>query len=317
MTILVTGSTGFIGRALIHYLIEKTNYEVRAASRTVETEPMQGVKYVALPSIGPHAKFESLLNGVKVVIHLAARVHVTSNQVRDPMAAFREVNTEGTLALARQAVNVGVKRFIFVSSIKVNGTQSMTGSAYRYNDIPSPRDPYGISKCEAEAGLRVIGDTTDLEVVIVRPPLVYGPHVKANFASLMRAICLGLPLPLGFVEDNRRSFLALDNLIDLLVTCIDHPRAANQIFLASDGEDLSTADLIRRLARAMNRPARLIPVPVSLLRAGAAILGRSNQAQQLLGNLQLDIEHTCNTLNWTPPISVDDGLTRAAKELCV
>jgi nucleoside-diphosphate-sugar epimerase len=317
MIILVTGSTGFIGRALIHHLAERTNYEVRAASRTVETKPLCGIEYLALPSMGPYAKFESLLNGVDVVVHLAARVHVMSDQVKDPMAAFREVNTEGTLTLARQAADAGVKRFVFISSIKVNGTESIADSAYRYNDIPTPQDPYGISKSEAEAGLQVIRDTTSLEVVIVRPPLVYGPHVKANFASLMRAIYLGLPLPLGSVEDNRRSFLALDNLTDLLATCIDHPKAANQIFLASDGEDLSTADLIRRLARAMNRTARLIPVPIPLLRAGAAILGRRDQAQQLLGNLQLDIEHTCNTLNWTPLISVDDGLKRAAKELYV
>lgn len=259
--------------------------------------------------------WSAALAGSEAVLHLAARVHMTNDREIDPLSAFRRVNLEGTTNLAQQAKDAGVRRFIFVSSVKVNGESTADGHPFSVIDAPAPQDPYGISKMEAEQGLQEIAEHTGMEVVIVRPPLVYGPGVKANFASLMRAVQRGIPLPLASVTHNRRSFVALDNLVDLLITCIDHPAAANQTFLVSDGKDLSTADLLRRLGHAMNKPARLFAVPPSLLQLGANLLGKGDMAQRLLGNLQVDISHTCNTLNWAPPISVDEGLRRAVSGL--
>jgi len=255
------------------------------------------------------------LNSCTAVTHLAARVHVMAERATNPLLEFRRVNVEGTLNLARQAAAAGVRRFLFVSSVKVNGEGTAESHPFNAADAPAPLDPYGISKMEAEQGLRQIANDTDMEVVIVRPPLIYGPGVKANFASLMHAVQRGIPLPLASVTHNRRSFVALDNLVDLLITCIDHPAAANQAFLVSDGEDLSTADLLHRLGEAMGKPARLFPVPPSLLQFSADLLGKGDMAQRLLGNLQVDISHTRNTLNWSPPISVDEGLRRAVAGL--
>jgi nucleoside-diphosphate-sugar epimerase len=231
----------------------------------------------------------------------------------DPLAAFRTVNVDGTLNLARQAAASGVKRFVFISSVKVNGESTEPGHAFSEADAPNPQDAYGQSKHEAEQGLRQIAYDTGIEVVIIRPPLVYGPRVKANFAALMRAVQRGWPLPLGAVH-NQRSLVALDNMVDLIVTCITHPQAANQTFLVSDGEDLSTPDLIRRMARAMSRPARLLPVPKSVLMAAATILGKRDMAQRLCGDLQVDISKARTLLGWNPPISVDEGLRRAVGE---
>ena len=248
--------------------------------------------------------------GQQVVIHAAARVHVINETASDPLTAFQVVNVDATLNLARQAVSAGVKRFVFISSIKVNGESTEPGHAFTEADTPNLQDAYGQSKHEAEQGLRQLSADTGMEVVIIRPPLVYGPGVKANFASLMRAVQRGWPLPLGTVH-NQRSLVALDNLVDFIVTCITHPRAANQTFLVSDGEDLSTPDLIRRMARAVNRPARLLPVPVWALKAGALLLGKGDAVQRLCGNLQVDISKSRTLLGWNPPISVDEGLRRA------
>jgi nucleoside-diphosphate-sugar epimerase len=246
------------------------------------------------------------------VVHLGARVHVMRESSKDPLELYREVNVRSTASLAGAAAAAGVKRFVFVSSVKVMGETTDPGRAFLHDDAPRPDDPYGISKREAEDALRNVARETGMEVVIVRPPLVYGPGVKANFAALMRAVQRGLPIPLGAVTTNRRSLVALDNLVDLLITCIDHPAAANQTFLVSDGEDLSTTDLLRRMARAMNVPARLLPVPPALLKLGAGLMGKGDMAQRLLGSLQVDITHTRETLGWAPPISVDEGLRRAA-----
>ena len=252
------------------------------------------------------------LSGVKVVVHLAARVHIMRDEAADPLAEFRRVNVEGTLNLARQAAEAGVRRFVYLSSIKVNGEQTLLGKPFTEQDLPTPLDPYGMSKYEAEEGLRKLAQKTGMEVVVIRPVLVYGPGVKANFLNMMRWLHKGVPLPLGAIH-NRRSLVALDNLVDLIVTCIDHPAAANQIFLVSDGEDLSTTELLRRMGLALGRPARLIPVPVSLLTAWAALLGRRDMAQRLCGSLQVDISKTQTLLGWKPPISVDEGLRRTAQ----
>jgi UDP-glucose 4-epimerase len=229
----------------------------------------------------------------------------------DPLTAFRAVNVEGTLNLARQAAAAGVKRFVFVSSVKVNGEATLPGQPFTADDAPAPLDAYGISKMEAEQALREIALQTGMEVVIIRPPLVYGPGVKANFAAMMRWLQRGVPLPLGAIH-NQRSLVALDNLVDLIVTCLTHPAAANQTFLVSDGEDVSTTELLRRMGRAMGRPARLIPVPVSWLKLAAALVGKRDVAQRLCGSLQVDIEKTRRLLGWTPPLTLDQGLKKAA-----
>lgn len=310
MNVLITGANGFVGHSACARALAD-GMQVWGATRRAVPLP-SGVVAVVVPGLGSPGGWVAGLTGCDAVLHAAARVHVMNDSVADPLIEFRRVNVDGTLHLARQAAAAGVRRFVFVSSVKVNGEGTAAGHPFTAADAPAPQDPYGISKMEAEQGLRQIAADTGMEVVVVRPPLVYGPGVKANFATLMRWLQRGIPLPLGAVTDNRRSLVALDNLVDLLITCIDHPAAAHQTFLVSDGEDLSTTGLLRRMGQAMGTPARLIPVPPALLRLGAAALGQGDMAQRLLGSLQVDITHTRQTLGWTPPISVDEGLRRAA-----
>lgn len=254
------------------------------------------------------------MRGVHAVVHCAARVHVMQDGAPDPLQVYREVNVDGTLNLALQAAQAGVRRFVFVSSIKVNGESTLPGHAFSADDQPEPLDSYGVSKLEAEQGLWKIAAQTGMEVVIVRPPLVYGPGVKANFASMMRWVSLGVPLPLGRIH-NARSMVALDNLIDLLVTCLKHPAAAGQTFLVSDGEDVSTTELLRRTARAMGRRALLLNVPASRLEMVASLLGKRAMAQRLCGSLQVNIDKTRSTLGWEPPLTLDQGLKKAVEGL--
>ncbi len=251
-----------------------------------------------------------MLSRVDAIVHLAARVHVMNDTASDPLTEFRRVNVDGTLNLARQAAAAGVRRFVFVSSVKVNGEETLPGKPFSAADAPAPVDPYGISKFEAERGLLQLASETGLEVVIVRPPLVYGPGVKANFEKMVRWLAKGMPLPLGGVHANRRSLIGLDNLVDLLTVCLRHPAAAGHVFMASDGEDLSTTDLLRRLGKAMHRPARLVPVPPALLELGGRLLGREDVVRRLTGSLQVDIGKTRQVLGWEPPVAVDEGLQR-------
>ena len=269
------------------------------------------VHKAVVPDLTEQVNWEQVVAGQDVIIHSAARVHVMNDLSANPLAEFRTVNVDGTLNLAQQAAAAGVKRFVFISSIKVNGEGTLRGNPYTAFDTPAPEDPYGISKMEAEQGLRLIADETGMEVVIIRPVLVYGPGVKANFLSMMRWVHKGIPLPLGAIN-NSRSLVSLDNLVDLIVTCIDHPAAANQTFLVSDGEDLSTTELLRRVGAALGKPARLLPVPPKLLEFGASLLGKKAVAQRLLGSLQVDISHTCSTLGWKPPVTVDEALAKTA-----
>jgi nucleoside-diphosphate-sugar epimerase len=234
----------------------------------------------------------------------------------DPLTEFCKVNVAGTANLARQAAKAGVKRFVFLSSIKVNGEFTEAGQPFTADDVPALEDPYGLSKHEAEQLLRQIAAETGMEVVIIRPPLVYGPGVKANFESMMRWLARGVPLPLAAVTNNRRSLVALDNLVDLIVTCLNHSAAANQTFLVSDGEDLSTAQLLKRMGAALGHPARLFYVPPALLKLGATVLNKPGIYQRLCGSLQLDIAKTRQLLGWSPPVSVDEGLRRAAEGFC-
>lgn len=310
MEILLTGASGFVGRAVCDRLLA-AEHSVTALVRDVNASLDERVPLIQNDDLteGAAVCFQQKRD---LVIHCAARVHVMDDSATDPLSEFRRVNVDGTLALARQAAHAGAKRFIFISSIKVNGEGTPIGSLYTAFDKPDPQDPYGISKFEAEESLKALAVETGMEVVIIRPVLVYGPGVKANFRSMMSWMARGVPLPLGAIH-NKRSMVALDNLVDLIATCIDHPAAANQTFLVSDGEDLSTTELLKRTARALDKPARLIPVPAGLLEVSAGALGKGAVAQRLCGSLQVDIRHTCETLDWKPPVSVDEALKKTAE----
>jgi nucleoside-diphosphate-sugar epimerase len=309
MKVMVTGASGFVGNATCAGLVTQ-GMNVVGTVRHLPTQPLVGVDYRIVSDLSGNTDWREVFKGIDMVVHCAARVHVMRETAADPLVAFRAANVAGTEQLARQAASAEVRRFIFLSSVKVNGEGGSL--AYRETDPPAPQDAYGISKYEAECSLREIAAETGMEVVIIRPPLVYGPGVEANFQALMRALVRGIPLPLGAIH-NRRSLVALDNVVDLIATCIEHPAAASETFLVSDGEDLSTTELIRRLAHAIGRPARLIPMPSTVLMAGATLLGKREVARRLCGNLQVNITKVREVLGWTPPVSVDEGLRRTAK----
>lgn len=309
MKLLVTGASGFIGSALCARLSEAGDVEVTATTRSG--------KHAAAPTgpvttreLGPDTSWHDLLDAVDVVVHLAARVHVMHGE--DSLAEYRQVNVDGTLNLARQAAGCGVRRFVLLSSVKVNGDTTQPGHAFRADDRPAPVDAYARSKHEAEQALRRLASGHDMDVVVIRPPLVYGPGVKANFLKLMRWVHKGYPLPFARVH-NRRSLIAVDNLVDLIRTCCEHSRAANETFMAADAEDVSSADLVTRLGIALNRPARLLPVPPNLLSALATVAGKREQANSLLGNLQVDTRRTREMLGWQPAISMDRALDATAR----
>ncbi len=298
--VLVTGASGFVGTALCGQL-RAAGYTVVAAVRWRSGLPDE----VAIGEMSSFTNWRFALAGCDTVIHLAARVHVMNDTAQDPLALYRATNTEATLNLARQAAQAGVRRFVFVSSIKVNG-EGRDGP-YRETDAPAPEDAYAISKWEAEQGLRQIEWETGLEVVILRPPLLYGPGVKANFQRLMRTVARGWPLPLGAIR-NRRSLLYLGNFVDAIRVCVEHPAAAGQTFLLDDGKPVSTPDLIRAVARAMGRPARLLWVPVGVLAFTGTLLGKRAAVARLTGSLFVDSSAIRARLGWTPPYSMEAGL---------
>lgn len=308
-SVFLTGATGFVGGAVLHRLVTE-DVSVIAALREGSQTLDRNVPCFHFGSLEA-TSWKEALAGVDVVVHCAARVHVMNDNETDPLAAFRAVNVQGTLNLALGAVEAGVRRFVFISSIKVNGEGTAPGQPYTAQDVPAPADPYGVSKLEAEQGLLALAAKTGLEVVIIRPVLVYGPGVKANFLNMMRWLDKGVPLPFGAIN-NARSLVALENLVDLIVTCIEHPAAANQTFLVSDGEDLSTTQLLRRMAAALGKRAHLLAVPGGLLSAVANLLGKKSLSQRLCGSLQVDISKTRSLLQWTPPVSVDKALTAVA-----
>ncbi len=305
--ILVTGATGFVGQALCAEL-SRRQMDYRPFSRA----PAPG--FVAIGTIDGDTDWSEALAGVDVVMHLAARVHVMNESAADPLAAFRAVNVNATVNLARQAAGAGVRRFIFLSSIKVNGEQTVAGKPFRASDVPHPEDAYGRSKLEAEEALLAIGAETGMEIVIIRPPLVYGPGVKANFASLMKWAGRPFPWPFGAVR-NRRSLVFVRNLVDFMLLCARHPSVGNRVFLVSDGEDLSVGQLIAKLSLAEGRKALMLPVPPALLKGLAALLGRRAAAQRLLGSLQVDIGETAAITGWSPPHSVDEGLAETVVDV--
>lgn len=311
MTVLLTGASGFVGKAVLK-TAQQRSIRVRPVFRSMDSAKGHP-EAVLVSGLDGAADWSQALKSVDVVIHAAARAHIMREEALDPLAEYRRVNVEGTLNLARQAATAGVRRFVFISSIKVNGEATAPGRPFRAGDAPAPEDAYGQSKAEAEAQLKQVAQEVGMEVTIIRPPLIYGPGVTGNFASLIRWVRRGLPLPLGGVTHNRRSLVGLDNLVDLILVCADHPKAANQTFLISDGEDLSSTELIRRIGKALRRPARLIWVPAGLISFIAGLVGKKGISQRLLGSLQVDIHKTCELLNWKPSVAVDEGLRRAVE----
>ena len=312
-TILVTGGTGFLGAALVGRLTAQKDLAVVLPVRNYRSQPASpSLRVLQIEGLEADTNWRQALSGVDKVVHAAARVHVMKEASADALAEFRKVNVDGTLNFAKQAAEAGVKRFFFISSIKVNGEYTEPGKPFFADDMPAPVDPYGVSKLEAEQGLRALALTTSMEVVIIRPVLIYGPGVKANFLSMMNWIFKGVPLPFGAIN-NKRSLVALDNVVDLIMTCLNHPAAADQTFLVSDGQDVSTTDLLRKTGEALNQPARLIPLPVWMMKMLALTLGRRALSQRLFDSLQVDIGKNRQLLNWTPPLSLDKALAKTAQ----
>lgn len=303
--IAITGYTGFVG----HHLLSKLDHaEVLLLGRK-SVPDISYCQYNLQDS--NHDNLFISLQSVQVVIHLAARVHIMNDVVTSPLEHYRALNRDSTLALARTAASAGVKRFIYLSSIKVNGEITKSGP-FRPNDVPDPEDAYGISKAESELLLLELAEQTGMEIVIIRPPLVYGPGVKANFGALLNLASKGIPLPFACFRKNKRSLVSLDNLVDFIKTCIEHPKAANQVFLVSDDHDLSTSELIRMLSKACGRPVFMLPMPIVLFKLIAKLLGKKNIIERLSASLQIDISKSKALLNWAPPQSVEDGLKLTA-----
>lgn len=306
---MVTGSSGFVGKHLVGNLNMHNFYQVVCAGRT-HSKTSGGFLLFDLDS---DFELASDLTTVDVVVHCAARVHIMSDKVCNPLEEYRRVNAKSTIRLARQAADAGVKRFIFLSSIKVNGEQTLKDKPFTPHVSSPPLDPYGLSKFEAEQELMAIAKETGMEVVVIRPPLVYGPGVKANFAAMMNLVSKGLPLPLGGIN-NRRSLVYIGNLVDLIVTCLSHPKAVNKVFLVSDDQDVSTSDLLRLMARAMNKPCRLLSVPEGWLLRLTNLIGKPGIGERLCSSLQVDISQTKTCLEWQPPYTLDDALNRTVNK---
>ncbi len=310
MKILVTGASGFIGKALCNALLEY-GYLVRGVYRSYKKVNPK-IESVFIDDINGDTNWDDALKEIDVVIHLAARVHVMKENLADPLAEFRKVNVDGTLNLAKHASATGVKRLIFLSSVKVNGEQTVTDKPFTESDIPFPLDAYGVSKYEAELGLLEIANNTNMEIVIIRPPLVYGVGVKANFAKLLQTVKKGVPLPLGNIN-NKRSLVYIDNLTSLILCCISHPNASNQILLVSDGNDISTSELLRVCAEALGVKSHLFFMPKKLIENIARLVGKKEIAERLLENLQVSITKANQLLGWKPPITLKEALTKTAQ----
>lgn len=313
MNILVTGAGGFVGRELCRTLTD-AGLGVRAAVRT-PTADLAASQQITVGDIGPGTDWSAALRNIDTIAHLAARVHVMRDGAADPLQEFRKINVAATARLAHCAAEHGVRRLVFVSSIKVNGEQTSVQGGFSEADAPAPADPYGVSKWEAEQALYQATADAGIETVILRPPLVYGPGVRANFLQLMKLVARGLPLPFGRI-DNRRSLIFIGNLTSALQRCLVHPNAANRVFLVADDEAVSTPELIRRLGLALHRPTRLFPAPHGLLRLAARLAGRTAALQRLTESLVVDSSHIRRLLGWSPPYSIDRGLAETAQWFC-
>jgi len=309
--ILLTGGSGFLGRHLITSLVYQNKYDIKLLGRNVSV--FSSDKPLFISPINSIGNYSLALKNVETIIHCAALVHIINVDSMHSLNDFREVNTKGTLNLARQAVEAGVKRFIFISSVKVNGENTHRGQAFTNIDKACPEDPYGISKADAESELKQLSEETGLEVVIIRPPLVYGEGVKANFAALLNLVTKKIPLPFGLINENRRSLVSVYNLVDLIEKCIHHPNAANQTFLVSDDHDLSTTEMVKLMAKVQGVKPWILPVPVWTLKLLGNITGKSDVISRLTDSLQIDITHTKVTLDWTPPFSVEEGFAKCVQ----
>lgn len=310
--VLVTGANGFIGSHLCNHLHER-GYRVCGTVRKPGTQPSP-FKTIIAPTLDRENDWTRVFSGCRTVVHLAARVHITKDSSDDSLKEFRDLNTHATLNLARRAIEQGVTRFLFISSMGVYGTQDHI-KPLSPHDLPTPLTPYAISKYEAELGLQALSADTGLELVIIRPPLVYGPGVGANFLRLLRAVDRGLPLPLDSVR-NLRSLVYLGNLVDAIEACLENPLAAGKTYLVSDGDDVSTPELIRRLAHALGRTPRLFPIPPALMRLAGRLLDRGEEIDRLLGSLAVDSSAIRHDLGWIPPYSMKEGLTATAHWYC-
>lgn len=311
MNVLVTGATGFVGQFLCKRLLSE-KLTVRGTLLPFESPSSlaAGVDPVRIEPLGTHTTWDHALAGIDTIIHLAARVHIMDDPSADPLVEFRKANVEGTVQLAREAVKAGVKRLVFVSSIKVNGEEAT--APYTAESDPHPSDPYGISKWEAEQALRRIETDTGLEIVVVRPTLVYGPGVKANFLNMMKIIMKGIPLPLASIT-NKRSLIFVGNLVDALTVCATHPAATGKTYLVSDVEDLSTPELIRRTAAALGAPVRLFPFPPAFIRIAGKLTGKALAVDRLLGSLVVDSSKINKELGWKPQFRMEEGLRVTAE----
>ncbi|NOQ13582.1 MAG: NAD-dependent epimerase/dehydratase family protein [Methyloprofundus sp.] len=309
--ILITGATGFIGKAVLQELL-KQKFNVSAAVRKLSPALPDAVTQVEIGDLSALPENISILQNIDVVIHIAARAHIMHETQSNPLTEFRKVNTTATLNLARQAAEAGVKRFIFISSIKVNGEKTQPGNPFKAEITMPPSDAYGLSKFEAEHGLMSLAQNTGMEVVIIRPPLVYGPGVKANFLSMLKWVDKGVPLPLGAVY-NQRSLVALDNLVNFICHCINHPKASNEVFLIADGDDVSTTQLLQKVAQALGKKAVLLPLPTGLMRFAASLIGKQSIASRLFDSLQVDSSKARDLLGWQPVINMDEQLKILAR----
>lgn len=315
MRVLLTGASGFVGQALYKELVNQGIHCIPVLRKTTETTFVQRYnpeKVFSIEKMCAETNWDTVLGEVDAIIHAAARVHIMQDTSTDPLAAFRSVNVDATRSLAVKAAKSGVKRFVYISSIKVNGESTPYNKPFTVNDIPNPQDPYAVSKYEAEVELIKIARETGMEVVIIRPPLVYGPHVKANFQSMMNWLSKGVPLPFASIS-NKRSMVSVINLVDLIITCLSHPKAKNNLFLISDDQDMSTPQLLRAVADGLNVPARLISLPSVVLKLLFMVIGKKLMYSRLTDSLQVDLEHTRKQLGWTPKVSVEFALKGTAR----